>query len=79
MYKGYKEWRGQSYALNLRGEPRNLEPLLSDKNAPRQSVCIACIQIVSRGTSFSALPFAHKSNYSIKSFLGFFGLVRNKS
>ena len=32
---GTKEWRGHSYALYLRGGPRKLEPLISNKNAPR--------------------------------------------
>ena len=30
---GYKEWRGHSYALYLRGWPRKLEPLTQYKNA----------------------------------------------
>lgn len=29
----YKKWRGHSYALYLRGGPRKLEPLSTNKNA----------------------------------------------
>ena len=39
--KWHKEWRGHSYALNLRGARRKMEPPYSNKNAPRQGVCIA--------------------------------------
>ena len=64
----YKEWRDHPYALNLRGRPENLEPLTLDKNAPRQSVCIAHIRVWEP----LRLPFAIKSNYSKIDFSGLF-------
>lgn len=48
QWAGHKEWRGHSYALNLRGEPRKMEPLLSNKNAPRHKRVHSIIQIVER-------------------------------
>ena len=42
----HKEWRGHPYALNQRGEPRKLEPLLSNKNASRHKRVHSIIQIV---------------------------------
>ena len=51
MRYGHRKWRGHPYALNLRGEPRKLEPLLSNKNAPRHKRVHSIIQIV-REASF---------------------------
>jgi len=75
---GHKEWRGHPYALNLRGEPRKLEPLLSNKNAPRHKRVHSIIQIV-QGSLFFGLSLASSFDHSKLSFLGFFGLARNKS
>lgn len=60
QWSGHKEWRGHSYALNLRGEPRKMEPLLSNKNAPRHKRVHSIIQIVERAV-FSDFPLLLKS------------------
>jgi len=54
----------------LRGEPRNLEPLSTYKNAPRQKRVHS--YIVDREATFG-FPLLLKSNYSKRSFLGCFG------
>ena len=51
---GHGKWRGHSYALNLRGGHRNLEPLSTYKNAPRhKGVCIA-LYMLTRNRPLSA-------------------------
>ena len=72
----HKEWRGHSYALNLRGAPEKMEPLYSYKNAPRHKRVHSLMQ--EYWVAFLA-SLAIKSNYSNRSFSGVFGKCEIKA
>ena len=70
--KEHKEWRGHSYALNLRGGPRNWNPCQHIRMLHAKSVLHSIIVLTGNAKS-RPFPLLLRSNYSKRDFLGHLG------